>query len=62
MSQRLASGLLEASEGRGGAMNKRDEVHRMSEANKAVSHFRFETDDFACRTQVAGMQMPATLC
>ena len=38
---RLASELLEASEGRGGAMKKRDEVHRMAEANKAFSHFRF---------------------
>ncbi|MFN6060933.1 MAG: 30S ribosomal protein S7, partial [Burkholderiales bacterium] len=27
--------------GRGGAMKKRDEVHRMAEANKAFSHFRF---------------------
>ncbi len=39
--QRLAAELLEASEGRGGAMKKRDEVHRMAEANKAFSHFRF---------------------
>lgn len=38
---RLASELTEASEGRGGAMKKRDEVHRMAEANKAFSHFRF---------------------
>ena len=29
------------SEGRGGAMKKREEVHRMAEANKAFSHFRF---------------------
>ena len=41
MSQRLANELLEASEGRGGAMKKRDEVHRMAEANRAFSHFRF---------------------
>ena len=41
MSARLANELLEASEGRGGAMKKRDEVHRMAEANKAFSHFRF---------------------
>ncbi|NRD51308.1 30S ribosomal protein S7, partial [Corallococcus exiguus] len=32
---------LEATEGRGGAMKRRDEVHRMAEANKAFSHFRF---------------------
>jgi small subunit ribosomal protein S7 len=41
MASRLANELLEASEGRGGAMKKRDEVHRMAEANKAFSHFRF---------------------
>ena len=41
MPQRLAGELLEAAEGRGGAMKKRDEVHRMAEANKAFSHFRF---------------------
>jgi small subunit ribosomal protein S7 len=41
MPLRLAGELLEAAEGRGGAMKKRDEVHRMAEANKAFSHFRF---------------------
>jgi small subunit ribosomal protein S7 len=41
MPQRLAGELLEAAESRGGAMKKRDEVHRMAEANKAFSHFRF---------------------
>jgi len=41
MAQRLAGELLEASEGRGAAMKKRDEVHRMAEANKAFSHYRF---------------------
>ena len=41
MAQRLCNELLEASEGRGGAMKKRDEVHRMADANKAFSHFRF---------------------
>ena len=41
MAQRLAGELLEASEGRGSAMKKRDEVHRMADANKAFSHFRF---------------------
>ena len=39
MALRLANELLEASEGRGGAMKKRDEVHRMAEANKAFAHF-----------------------
>ncbi|MGE0313228.1 MAG: 30S ribosomal protein S7 [Lautropia sp.] len=41
MGQRLASELLEAAENRGGAVKKRDEIHRMAEANKAFSHFRF---------------------
>ena len=41
MPQRLGGELLEAAESRGGAMKKRDEVHRMAEANKAFSHFRF---------------------
>jgi small subunit ribosomal protein S7 len=41
MPLRLAGELLEAAEGRGGAMKKREEVHRMAEANKAFSHFRF---------------------
>ena len=41
MAQRLAGELLEAAEGRGAAMKKRDEVHRMADANKAFSHFRF---------------------
>ncbi len=41
MNLRLAGELLEAAEGRGGAVKRRDEVHRMAEANKAFSHFRF---------------------
>ena len=41
MAARLASELQEAAEGRGGAMKKREEVHRMAEANKAFSHYRF---------------------
>ena len=41
MRARLAGELAEASEGRGGAMKKREEVHRMAEANKAFSHYRF---------------------
>jgi len=41
MDQRLATELIEAAEGRGAAMKKREEVHRMAEANKAFSHFRF---------------------
>ena len=41
MDLRLANELLEAAEGRGSAMKKRDEVHRMAEANKAFAHYRF---------------------
>jgi small subunit ribosomal protein S7 len=41
MGMRLAGELLEASEGRGGAIKKREEVHRMAEANKAFAHYRF---------------------
>ncbi len=41
MTTRLAGELQEAAEGRGGAMKKREEVHRMAEANKAFSHYRF---------------------
>jgi small subunit ribosomal protein S7 len=41
MPLRLAGELIEASEGRGGAMKKREEVHRMAEANRAFAHFRF---------------------
>ncbi len=41
MDARLAGELTEAAEGRGGAVKKREEVHRMAESNKAFSHFRF---------------------
>ena len=41
MDLRLAGELLDAAEGRGGAMKKREEIHRMAEANKAFSHFRW---------------------
>ena len=41
MPQKLAGELLEASENRGGAVKKREETHRMAEANKAFSHFRW---------------------
>ena len=37
----LAGELLDAAEGKGSAMKKREDVHRMAEANKAFSHFRF---------------------
>ena len=39
MAEKLATVLLEASQGLGDAVKKRDEVHRMAEANKAFAHF-----------------------
>jgi small subunit ribosomal protein S7 len=41
MRLRLASELMEASEHRGGAIKKKDDTHRMAEANKAFSHYRW---------------------
>ncbi|HBV22118.1 MAG TPA: 30S ribosomal protein S7 [Nitrosomonas sp.] len=41
MDMRLAGELAEAAENRGGAVKKKEEVHRMAESNKAFSHFRF---------------------
>lgn len=39
MGQRLAQELLDAVEGRGGAIKKRTDVHKMAEANRAFSHY-----------------------
>jgi small subunit ribosomal protein S7 len=41
MGQRLAGEIIDASQGKGNAVKKREDVHRMAEANKAFSHFRF---------------------
>lgn len=41
MAQRLAGEILDAAEGKGAAVKKREDVHRMAEANKAFSHYRF---------------------
>ena len=41
MDLRLAGELLDASEGRGAVMKKREDTHKMAEANKAFSHFRW---------------------
>ena len=41
MPQRLAGELMDAAQGKGAAVKKREDVHRMAEANKAFSHFRF---------------------
>ena len=41
MAQRLAGELMDASESRGSAVKKREDTHRMAEANKAFSHYRW---------------------
>jgi small subunit ribosomal protein S7 len=41
MSQRLAGELLDAADNRGAAVKKREDTHRMAEANKAFSHYRW---------------------
>ncbi len=41
MMLRLAGELIDASEERGAAVKKREDTHKMAEANKAFSHFRF---------------------
>jgi small subunit ribosomal protein S7 len=41
MAQRLANEMIDAAEGKGSAVKKREDVHRMAEANKAFSHYRF---------------------
>lgn len=41
MTDRLVGELLDAYNARGGAVKKREDVHRMAEANKAFAHYRF---------------------
>jgi small subunit ribosomal protein S7 len=41
MQERLAAEILEASGNRGGAVKKREDTHRMAEANKAFAHYRW---------------------
>jgi len=41
MAERLAGEIMDACNGTGGAVKRRDDVHRMAEANKAFSHFRY---------------------
>lgn len=41
MFEKLANELIEASHSRGGAIRKKDDVHRMAEANKAFAHYRW---------------------
>ena len=41
MAARLAGELMDAAEGRGSAVKKREDTHRMAEANRAFSHYRY---------------------
>jgi len=41
MANRLANEIMSAAKGEGGAIKKKDDTHRMAEANKAFAHFRF---------------------
>ena len=41
MMERLAGEIIAAAKGEGAAVKKKDDTHRMAEANKAFSHFRF---------------------
>src|SRR5712691_635770 len=41
MMERLAGEILDAANGRGGAMKKKEDTHRMAEANKAFAHYRW---------------------
>ena len=41
MREKLANEIIEASHMRGGAVKKKDDVHRMAEANKAFAHYRW---------------------
>ena len=41
MKERLAGEIMDAMNGTGGAVKKRDDVHKMAEANKAFAHYRF---------------------
>lgn len=41
MMEKLAAEIMDAAEKRGGAVKKRDDVHKMAESNKAFAHFRW---------------------
>jgi small subunit ribosomal protein S7 len=41
MAQRLANEMLDASDSKGSAVKKREDVHRMADANKAFAHYRW---------------------
>ena len=41
MAERLAGEILDASQNRGGSVKKKEDTHRMAEANKAFAHYRW---------------------
>jgi len=41
MKEKLAEELIEAAENKGGAVKKKENTHRMAEANRAFAHFRW---------------------
>jgi len=41
MSSKLASEILEASQGKGSSIKKKEDLHKMAEANKAFAHYRW---------------------
>ena len=41
MAERLASEIMDAKAGMGGAFKKKEDTHKMAEANKAFAHYRF---------------------
>ena len=41
MTDKLAEEIMDAANGRGGAVKKKEDVHRMAEANKAFAHYRW---------------------
>jgi small subunit ribosomal protein S7 len=41
MRERLAAEFVDASQNRGGAVKKKDDTHRMADANKAFAHYRW---------------------
>src|SRR3546814_8918019 len=51
MENRLAGELLDASEHRGAAVKKREDTHKMAEANKAFAHFRWRSEEHTSELQ-----------
>ncbi len=41
MAERLANEMLDAAQNRGGAVKKREDIHKMAEANRAFAHYRW---------------------